>query len=840
MATKQSGTSAKKSAVKKTAAKRSAPKRKAPKVKLQVADFAVSDHAARATIAAHGLLPEDMALLLSKRDLVGPAFPGLLDEFYSKLMENAELRAIIEKHSSVERQRPVLERYLRALFDGRIDEPFLKHRELVGRIHDRIDLPASYFITMYTILEKHLLAAGRERAKLKGDAYKRYEEAVVRALRVDMALVLTAFDESRRGRMSEVVEARLKPIDRVMAVIEFTPDGTVIEANENFLKTIGYTLEEIKGKHHRLFMDPTQAHTAEYTEFWAALGRGQLQAGEFRRIAKGGRELWLQCSYNPVYDRQGKVVRVAKFATDVTAAKVKNADYESQVNAIHKAMAVIEFNLDGTIISANENFLKVVGYSKEEVVGRHHRTFVDPAYAGSPDYAELWRQLGEGRYLAADFKRVAKGGREIWLRASYNPIFDLHGKTIKVVKLASDVTEAKAAEAKQEELAREIEKNAKAADTFLDEAGNVLERLANRDVAIRVVGEYDGSYDRLKGLLNSAVENLDTALYQVSSASNEVSTACGEITSASQSLAQATSRSAGTIEEVTSNLQEMTSMATQNARNSQEARTLADAARSSADKGADNMQKLSQSIEKIKASSDETAKIVKTIDDIAFQTNLLALNAAVEAARAGDAGRGFAVVAEEVRNLAMRSAEAARMTAQMIEGSVKNAEEGVQFNREVIENLGEITSRVRRVGEVMQEIAAASEVQSQTVTQVNQSMDELSKLTQQNAATSEETASAAEELTGQANSLIEMVGEFILSGGEAPQARTLLRPAMAQTPMRQARPRPPSLRPMPPQRAAMAQRPPAPRSTVKSTANGTGKPSPAAVFPLDDDVLGKF
>ena len=260
-----------------------------------------------------------------------------------------------------------------------------------------------------------------------------------------------------------------------------------------------------------------------------------------------------------------------------------------------------------------------------------------------------------------------------------------------------------------------------------------------------------------------------------------------------------------------------------------------------ANRGGEVVSQVVANMDEIRNASRQIFEIIGTIDNIAFQTNLLALNAAVEAARAGDAGRGFAVVAEEVRNLAMRSAEAARMTAQMIEGSVKNAEEGVQFNREVIENLGEITSRVRRVGEVMQEIAAASEVQSQTVTQVNQSMDELSKLTQQNAATSEETASAAEELTGQANSLIEMVGEFTLSGGEAPQARTLQRPAIAQPQMRQARPRPPSLRPpMPPQRAAMAQRPGAPRTAPKSTANGTGKPSPAAVFPLDDDVLGKF
>jgi methyl-accepting chemotaxis protein len=809
----------------------------------------LSDSANRAILAAYGLTEEHVGLVAHRREAVSAAFPALLDAFYARIASQRDTQTILEKWSSVDRQRPVLERYLRGIFNGRIDADYVQHRKVVGRTHDRIDLPASYFVTMYTVVEAHLLRAGEDHAHLKGEALAKYQDAVARMLRFDMALVLSYFDEARRQRIAEVVQGRLNPIDRIMGVIEFQVDGTILTANENFLKVVGYTLEDIRGKHHRMFVDPAYAASPEYGAFWESLNRGQPQAGEFKRQSKGGSDVWIQASYNPVYDESGKVIRVVKFATDITQVKVRNSDFESQVTAINKAMAVIELGLDGTVLNANENFTRLVGYSLDELKGRHHRMFVDPATAESVEYSEFWRNLREGRYQPSDFKRYGKGGKQVWMRATYNPIMDLNGKVSKILKLAADVTEAKDAQAKQEALAREIEKNAQAADRFLEEAGEVLERVAARDLCARVEGEHEGAYERLKLLLNSAVENLDGALYQVSSASNEVSTACNEITGASQALAQATSRSAGTIEEVTSNLQEMVSMATQNARNSQEARSLADAARGSADKGAENMAKLSQSIEKIKASSDETAKIIKTIDDIAFQTNLLALNAAVEAARAGDAGRGFAVVAEEVRNLAMRSAEAARMTAQMIEGSVKNAEQGVQYNREVLENLGEINTRVRRVGEVMQEIAAASEVQSQTVSQVNIAMDELSKLTQQNAATSEETASAAEELTGQSNSLIEMVGDFALTANEPaavePPARQ--RPAAMASSRRTAAPirgkqRPPTIRPAPPVRALPPLRAPAPRPKVNGAngTNGSTRSSAAAAFPLDDEILGKF
>jgi methyl-accepting chemotaxis protein len=300
----------------------------------------------------------------------------------------------------------------------------------------------------------------------------------------------------------------------------------------------------------------------------------------------------------------------------------------------------------------------------------------------------------------------------------------------------------------------------------INEAAAVLERVAGRDLSARVMGDYRGDHARIKEALNAAVDNLDQALKQVSIASEQVASASNQISSGSQAVAQGASEQASALEEISSSLQEMASMTKQNAANAQEAQSMTDAARAAADRGVDSMRRLSEAIERIKASSDETAKIVKTIDEIAFQTNLLALNAAVEAARAGDAGKGFAVVAEEVRNLAMRSAEAAKNTANLIDESVSNAENGVTTNQEVFAQLGDINDQVRKVGEVMAEIAAASEQQSQGIDQVNSAVAEMDQVTQQNAANSEESASAAEELSGQAEELRGMVSRFSLTGGE--------------------------------------------------------------------------
>ena len=291
-----------------------------------------------------------------------------------------------------------------------------------------------------------------------------------------------------------------------------------------------------------------------------------------------------------------------------------------------------------------------------------------------------------------------------------------------------------------------------------------LQKAAAGDLTARMEGDWPGAYGQIKANINGLLERMDEGFGQVAVAADQVAGAAEEISSGSQSLAQGTSEQASTLEEVASSLQELSSMSGQSASNAREAKGLSDGARSGTDEGVAAMNRLSEAMEKIKLSSDETAKIVKTIDEIAFQTNLLALNAAVEAARAGDAGKGFAVVAEEVRNLAMRSAEAAKNTAHLIEDNVTNAEGGVALNTEVMAALQEIQKQVIQVSEVMDEIAAGAEQQSQGVEQINTAVEQMNQVTQQTAANAEESSSASEELTAQAQELRDLVGRYTISG----------------------------------------------------------------------------
>jgi methyl-accepting chemotaxis protein len=309
----------------------------------------------------------------------------------------------------------------------------------------------------------------------------------------------------------------------------------------------------------------------------------------------------------------------------------------------------------------------------------------------------------------------------------------------------------------------------------------VMEQVGKRDLTARLVGEYRGDFALLQTSLNLTVQMLDQALAQVALAAEQVSSASAQISGGSQELSRGSSDQAASLQEVSSTLEEVESVTRQTTEHAREARDLSKAAEATAQMGVESMSRLSDAIGRIKSSSDSTARIIRTIDEIAFQTNLLALNAAVEAARAGDAGRGFAVVAEEVRNLALRSAEAARNTAVLIEQSVKNSESGVALNREVLRNLNDINEQVQRVGSVMAEIAAASEQQNQGVTQVNNVIHQMNTITQQIAANAEESAIGAEELSGQADELKSMLFAFRLSSG-APGARGTAGPSVAGVP----------------------------------------------------------
>jgi methyl-accepting chemotaxis protein len=298
-------------------------------------------------------------------------------------------------------------------------------------------------------------------------------------------------------------EAKLKALDRSQAVIEFDMNGMVVTANENFLRALGYTLSEIKGKHHSMFVAPAERDSAEYQRFWQNLRDGQFQAGEYKRIGKGGREVWIEASYNPILDRTGKPTTVVKFAADVSERKAIYADLLGQVNAINKSQATIAFDLDGNILEANEAFLNALGYRLDEIKGRHHRMFVDRAYAESADYAEFWRKLRRGEFQSGQYKRLGKNGREVWIEASYNPILDLNGRPYKVVKFATDVT-------KQVELLQSLKT---IIDTNFGEIDKALEASSLRShEAATAVGETSSNVQTMA----SAAEELAASVAEIS------------------------------------------------------------------------------------------------------------------------------------------------------------------------------------------------------------------------------------------------------------------------------------------------------------------------------------
>lgn len=275
--------------------------------------------------------------------------------------------------------------------------------------------------------------------------------------------------------------AKLAALSRSLATIEFALNGTILDANPNFLAAMGYTLDEIRGRHHSLFVEPALRDSAAYLQFWEQLRRGEYQTAEYKRIAKGGREVWIQATYNPVLNAAGKPTKIVKFATDITADKLRTLDLEGQIQALHRSQAVIAFSLDGTIASANSNFLQAVGYRLDEIVGRHHSLFVSEAERSGETYRAFWAALGRGEYQSGAFRRVAKGGRPVWIQATYNPITDGEGRPIRVVKFATDIT----AQVNERERRAEAQK---AVGTELDAIGGAVAEVSRqtRDAATTV------------------------------------------------------------------------------------------------------------------------------------------------------------------------------------------------------------------------------------------------------------------------------------------------------------------------------------------------------------------
>lgn len=592
----------------------------------------------------------------------------------------------------------------------------------------------------------------------------------------------------------ENVRGQLAAIHRVQAVIEFALDGTILNANQNFLALTGYSLDEVKGRHHSMFVDPEYRASDAYRKFWECLARGDFEAGQYKRIGKGGKEVWIQASYNPILDTDGRVIKVVKYATDITADAIIKLNAEYELSRILGALETTTTNVmiadpERKIIYMNKSVEQMLRIAEADIKMALPHFAVDKIIGSNMDifHKNPMHQMKLLENLTTTYTgNIVVGKRSFRLVA--NPIFAKNGARLGSVVEWLDRTEEVAVEQEVNhlveaaaagdfsvrlktegkngfflKLAEGLNSLVTTADKGLKDVARVLGAIAQGNLTETIDADYSGTFGDLKNYCNETTSSLTSMLGEIRMAADTIFTASSEIAQGNADLSSRTEQQAANLEETASSMEELTSTVKLNADNAKQANVLAEQASAVATDGGTLIQQVVTTMNAINESARKISDIIGVIDGIAFQTNILALNAAVEAARAGDQGRGFAVVASEVRTLAQRSANAAKDIKALISDSVQKIDSGNQLVGKSGDTMKEIVNAIKRVNDIMAEIAAASAEQSTGIEEVSTAVSQMDEMTQQNAALVEQAAAAAESLQAQADQLTQSVAQFHLA-----------------------------------------------------------------------------
>lgn len=528
-------------------------------------------------------------------------------------------------------------------------------------------------------------------------------------------------------------------LSRSAALAEFSPEGTILSANLMFLSLSGYTEEQLIGQNHKKIIAPLVKKNNNTPASWKTFSQSKTSLDIYEVLKKDKNSLLLYGSFSPVHKKSGKITKIVFLAYDITDLYEKAEDNDYILQAVDHSQAVISFSADSLVLDANTNFLKTMGYTIDEIKGQPHRLFVPPEIANSQDYQDFWHRLRRGEAFSASYLRVGKGGKRVWLLATYCPVYNRHGEVIKIIKVATDIT------------------------LYMQDTtriGAALSELATGNLSITIERPMREDLDNLRLTFNKSVEAMRHAVNDIMLSSKKIDQTSDSVSTAIHELSQRTDQQAADIEESLTAFHALITSIKQHADNMTSMRKLAEQTKSETQLSDDVVSQAVENMGKIDKSSKQIANIISVIDEIAFQTNLLALNAGVEAARAGEAGRGFAVVATEVRALAQRSADAAKEIKELISQSGMIVSSGVKSVAAAHQSLEKIAAYIKEIDNSANDASTEATTQLETLTKVNNTVTQMERAIHANATMAEETAKAGQQLTDEAHSIALLLARF--------------------------------------------------------------------------------